>query len=744
MLMEFQHTKHNYKPKHIILSNMLEGYAYFRVLTDAYGKPVDLLFLEVNDAFEPITGISEQMAVGKKMTEVFADIEKDQFDWIYFLGQVAVTGESRQFQQLFGPLDKYLSVGAFSEEPGYLSILFYDETLKKHLEKEVGSEKRKNEIILEAIPDTVAIINREGILLDLKGSDRKKLLKNPDTAIGKNIHEVFDRETAVKLMLNISRALSTHHAQRDEICLKTNDQCFWYEAKTIPIDNIEVVSSIRDITERKLAEKALMESERRWQYALEGNGDGVWDWDLESGQIFYSRRLREMMRLYKDTDKSLYSLEEFMRLVDIRDYQQVSDTFQGAIDNQLDLVDLEYRIRFRDDAIIWVQARGKLMNGSQNQHVRRFVGTLTDITDRKRTEEEIKYLSFHDKLTGLYNRAYFEEELVRLDTDRQLPISVIIGDVNGLKLTNDIFGHLEGDNLLIEISKILMESCRKEDVVARWGGDEFAMILPKTSEEKAEEICRRIRQRCEEMQNDFIQMSIALGNATKHDDETQMHEIIKDAENQMYRNKLEKNKNNKGYILSFLEDILYKKTEETRDHSERIRDMGIRLAEYMNEDDPYLNDIRLLGIFHDVGTIAIKNSILTKKERLTEEDWNEIRKHPDIGYRIAESIHEISHIADIILTHHERWDGSGYPQGLKGGEIPREARLLAILDAYDVMTHPKDYKTPMTQEEAIEELSRCAGTQFDPELVKIFIGFLEQDEPEVRQKVHQIQLESNA
>lgn len=160
---------------------------------------------------------------------------------------------------------------------------------------------------------------------------------------------------------------------------------------------------------------------------------------------------------------------------------------------------------------------------------------ITDITKRKEIEEKLKYLRFHDNLTGLYNRAYFEEEMKRLDSDRQLPLSFIVGDVNGLKLINDSFGNEEGDRVLKSIAAAIRECCRKEDIIARWGEDEFSVLLPRTSMEYARDMVNRIKEICQNTGRSKTKFNFSIGTSTKQDPDQNFQSIIKEAKDEMYK-----------------------------------------------------------------------------------------------------------------------------------------------------------------------------------------------------------------
>ncbi len=348
-----------------------------------------------------------------------------------------------------------------------------------------------------------------------------------------------------------------------------------------------------------------------------------------------------------------------------------------------------------------------------------------ELQKTKVQEALITKINFHDSLTGLYNRAYLMEEYRRIDTERQLPISIIAADINGLKVVNDSFGHSEGDKVIQQAAAALTGACRAEDVVARMGGDEFVILLPQTPFETALQVMERVSDYCHNACHEKVPVSISVGCATKHRLEEKLEDTIKEADAMMYRHKLLESRSVRSSILSTLQVSLHEKDIETKEHTLRLIEttakMGARLALSPLE----LDNLNLLARLHDIGTITVDERILKKAGPLTAEEMSEVKRHSESGYRIAESTQIMANIAKYILYHHERWDGKGYPHGLRGQEIPLLSRILAIADAYDAMTNERPYRAAMHPEAAMAELKRCSGTQFDPTLVSLFLSVIE-------------------
>jgi diguanylate cyclase (GGDEF)-like protein/PAS domain S-box-containing protein len=344
-----------------------------------------------------------------------------------------------------------------------------------------------------------------------------------------------------------------------------------------------------------------------------------------------------------------------------------------------------------------------------------------DVTDKMKRQREIEHISTHDSLTGLYNRRFFEEMMSRLDNEENLPLSILMGDVNSLKLTNDIFGHVSGDMLLKKASDAMQNVCRDHDVVARWGGDEFVILLPKAGENEAKETAGKIKYELSKQQIHSVRCSISMGYATKTNKDEDIIQVLHNAEIKMYNIKSVERIETQNTELKTMLNELFMKSEWERQHAVRVREMSVRLGLALNLPKSDIIKLKRAAYLHDIGKAVVGSDILQNDGTFNSAELSNIKLHPAVGYRILSYFDTTLELAGIILSHHETWDGTGYPKGLKEDEIPLEARIISVVEAYDRMMHTIDHTKAKSHNEALDEIQRCAGTQFDPYITAAFV-----------------------
>lgn len=349
-----------------------------------------------------------------------------------------------------------------------------------------------------------------------------------------------------------------------------------------------------------------------------------------------------------------------------------------------------------------------------------------DITERKAAEDKIYKMSMFDVLTDLYNRNYFENEMKRFKDEQITNAAIVICDVDGLKLVNDSLGHAKGDEYLKIVAEILKACFRENDIIARIGGDEFAVLLRDTSDEEIYLSNNKIKEHLDKInsQDRLIPISVSVGFAVLNEKNKDLQEVFKEADDFMYREKLHHIQSAKAKNIEILINMLEAHDFMTQGHENRMEHLTSLLAKSVGMTDEQVSEISLFTQFHDIGKIGIPDNILFKKGKLTDDEKTIMNRHTEIGYRIAKSSPDLIYISGLILQHHEAWNGSGYPFGISGEEIPIQCRIISIVDAYDAMTNDRPYRKAMSRQQAIDEIKRCSGTQFDPNLVEKFIQIL--------------------
>ncbi len=471
-----------------------------------------------------------------------------------------------------------------------------------------------------------------------------------------------------------------------------------------------------DISDLMRVGKKVISSEEKYRSLIESTDDSIYMIDREGTYLFVNRQVLARLCV---TEANIIG----KRYSDFHDTQDTLQ-FAGYVEKVFETgASHRYEHMSGKNGQRWMLRTLSPIVEARTGEVRFVAVVSKEITDLKKTEEKLKYLSLHDPLTNLYNRAYFEEEMHRLDNNRFDIVGLIMCDIDGLKLVNDTLGHDKGDELLTVASQVIRKSFRESDVVARVGGDEFAILLPNSPRSKVEEICARIRTSVQtyNKKNPGLPLGISTGFAIRTGPGQSMAELYREADNAMYQEKIFGSQHARNVIVKNLLNTVENRGITTKQSLKRLRQLVTVLGDAAGLTEKRLKDLALLAQFHDIGNVSIHDRILLKSASLTADELQEVHKHCDIGHRIAQSAANLTPIADYILKHHEWWDGSGYPLGLAGEEIPLESRIMAIADAYESMTSGRPHRKAISREDALKELRRCAGSQFDPDLVEKFV-----------------------
>lgn len=584
--------------------------------------------------------------------------------------------------------------------------------------------------VYEQAPFGVAIVSNYHALSSLNAMFIKILGWTENELAGMSWADITHADDLKEelILFNQFKEGKTDGYTMEKRCIKRDGSSIWVQivvARLHMSDNTtpKHLCILYDIQERKQVQEALRESER-------------------SKSVLLSHLPGLAYRCLNDADWTMlfvsegcfaltgYPPESLLHNRDLSFNDLISPEYRDGLRNEWDRI-LALKVPFRHEYEIitaggvrkWVLEMGQGIYNEQGD-VEALEGIVIDITESKRQMAQIQHMNEHDSLTGLYSRKYFEESRRKLDSEENLPLSIIIADINGIRMLNNAFGYEQVDRVIVQVARILQRCCREGDILARIGGDEFGILLPHTGQEESYRLIQQMKNACESANflslGDSVRISLSLGCGTKDVPEKSMDAVEREAEENLYKNKILEQKSYHNAILTSIMATMNARSQETEEHAQRLVALTRMIGNLLALPQKSMDDLQLFAMLHDIGKVGIDDRILNKPGKLSEEEWIIMKKHPEIGYRIAISLPELSSIAEYILTHHERWDGQGYPKGLKGEQIPLLSRILAVADAYDAMTEERVYKKKRSKAEAMEEIMKNSGTQFDPAIVEIF------------------------
>ena len=615
--------------------------------------------------------------------------------------------------------DEYTEFDANQTAMLMQSVWLMNSQLKLHNKLEVQGQKIID--ILNHVPLLLSEFQEDTTLTFVNDAYCQYFSVNAEELIGHTFLERIPEEEHSQILSRIQkltpespRAVYTHQTLH-------NGAFRWSEWQDVAVFDGEgrVVSYYSigsDITDRKRAEEQKQRSLSLMNAMFEGHTAPMFLIEPQTGEIFLCN--------CAGSDFFGYTKDKLvgMRIHDIcaLGEEEVNSKLCNVTFNK-NYLSIPSRLKSGEIRIIDIYSSPILYEGKEL-----LFSVIFDATLRERAIRENSYLRTHDFLTNTFNRKYLEEEYDRRSRSAEFTQVLISCDINGLKKVNDTFGTQIGDLLLIRFSETIQSIVKEQGLLSRIGGDEFAILLRNANEEDVKKLTMQLEEEAMAMAKALIpelisfEVTASFGYGMQINESDSLNMLIKEAEIFVLHRKYYYSASRQSKIVDAIMKALYEKCVREQLHSKRVSEMSVRIAKELGLSQHKINEIRTAGILHDIGKIGIDEAILNKASALNDKEWMIMKQHPLRSARILIGFEEYQAIVPIVKAHHERFDGGGYPDGLEGDKIPVEARIIAVADAFDAMTVKRPYRDAISADEAIAELSRCSGHQFDPAVVCAF------------------------
>lgn len=710
-----------------ILKPYLENNNYQNVIFDTLKDAYILLYndeiIDVNKGFIEMSGYTREDLPYIKISDLIAEEGMPQYHSIkkQLLKDGHVFTEMASRRKDGSTLYVEAAASILSRSPFIRAFFLRDITERRNSEKKLFHYQELMRYIIEHNRNAVAVHDKNLNYMYVSQPYIELFNLHGKELIGRHLYEALPTMPEDFRMVH-QRVLRGEIIRSDETFSAFDARKYvvwecrpWYE------DDGSIggfILYIEDITERKKFEQLMINEKEQLKTTLLSVGDGVISTDVR-GNIVVMNPVAEKLTGWSISEAEGREINSVFRIIreqtriPVEDFITQIMTLGKVIDysNKLLISKTGNELPVEISVAPIVHSDGSVSGA---------VFIFRDVSEKRAEQRKIEFLSYNDVLTGLYNRRYIEDAMIDLDTPENLPITIFSVDVNGLKLANDAFGHEFGDQLLKTFADILKGVCQPEDVIGRVGGDEFCILMKNTDEDEAASIKERILDEMSKLKLYPIVASLAIGFAVKHSPEDDIKTVMVLSDHRMYQDKIKSRKTMRTQTIQMALDHNNLSHTHEQSHSYNVSLYCEAIARAMGFDEKSVQEIKTAGLLHDIGKIMISSHILNKSGKLSKDEFNLVKRHPEVGYQLLRTVDEYAHLSEFVLYHHECWDGSGYPIGLKDEEIPLFSRIIAVADAFDAMTGERPYQRTKTQSEAIEELKRGMGTQFDPEIVKIF------------------------